>query len=928
MNPGFRKRLLAGAVASMLITGAAQAAEIEGRVVDEDSDVALSGVRVRVADGSAEAYTDRSGRFVLRDVDPGTVTLVFDYVGLESRREQVNLSDDRTAVVNVSLASAAVLDTIVVTAQRQAQNRALNRYRSADSISSFIASDDMGQFVDQNVAESLQRLPGVSITRDQGEGRFANVRGIDAGLSTVSINGMRIGTPEDSSRAVPLDVIPAGSVEMLEVTKVPTPDMPGDAIGGAVEISSGSPFDRSGQELRYRLEGSYNQLSGDYSPKAQVNYDTVTGLFGGAENLGISAGLNYQDRSLQSDNIEAEYDFLDLGADEAFSIIEVQQRKYYVERERLGANLNLEFRPDDASRYHANLVYSEFTDAETRQRSIMVFEDGDLTSFDGRNAVYEGIEEDGFRRRIRSRTKEQDTLAFAAGGEHMLGGWTLDYNVGISTTRERVPDETEGRFEKTGDPLGANVTTGGIPSFTILDGGSADSSYLQHDNYALDRVVLEPIAVDDDDINGELNIEVPGAFGMASLTLKTGLDFRFKDKDSDVDEIELRDVPDVSLAPFTSGAPDYPFGNLGQGISSPLFLSYFADNRDQFGIRPKDEQEVTELTLAEDYRTEEDVTAAYLMGTWDLDQWQVIAGVRAERTDYSSVGNELSFNEDGTLGVSERRVSSDYDNLLPALHLRYEPMDSMVLRAAWSNTISRPSFGDISPRSSIDRDDREIDIGNPDLDPYESTNYDLMLDWYPGNAGVVSLGVFHKDIDNYIVEFRSLQDAEFPGFDVTRPVNGTEASVTGIEFNVQQGLEVLDERLAGLLVGFSLTELDTDLKLAERAGESFSLPSAAESAGNAYIGYERGNFSGRLSVSHRDEFLDEVGDDRNFDLYVAPHTQVDVTASYRITDAFELVTELTNLTDEALELYQGAPANVLQFEEYGPTFAIGFRGSF
>ncbi|MAN52879.1 MULTISPECIES: TonB-dependent receptor plug domain-containing protein [unclassified Marinimicrobium] len=190
-------------------------------------------------------------------------------------------------------------EELIVTGQREARNEAIDLYRDSDSITNFIASDAMGQFVDQNVAESLQRLPGVSISRDQGEGRFVSVRGVSAGLSSVSINGMRIGTPEDGSRAVPLDVIPTGSVELIEITKVPTPDMPGDAIGGAVNVKSGSAFDYDGDTFRYRAEGSYNELSEKTSPKLQANYTDVVNAFGGSENFGISLGANFLDREFQ-----------------------------------------------------------------------------------------------------------------------------------------------------------------------------------------------------------------------------------------------------------------------------------------------------------------------------------------------------------------------------------------------------------------------------------------------------------------------------------------------------------------------------------------------------------------------------------------------------------------------------------------------------
>ncbi len=213
-------------------------------------------------------------------------------------------------------------------------------------------------------------------------------------LSTVTVNGMRIGTPEDGSRAVPLDVIPTGSVDGIAVTKAPTPDMSGDAIGGNVDVRSASPFDRDGRQISYRAELSHNNLSRENSPKIQLNASDVF-----SDQWGVSVGINYQDRDLESDNVEAEYDEVDYLNGEAFSMIELQQRKYYVNRERLGANLNLEFRTNDDTRFFANTVYSEFKDAETRQRSIFVFEDNDLVSFDGRQGRVENIEEDGFRRR-------------------------------------------------------------------------------------------------------------------------------------------------------------------------------------------------------------------------------------------------------------------------------------------------------------------------------------------------------------------------------------------------------------------------------------------------------------------------------------------------------------------------------------------------
>lgn len=840
------------------------------------------------------------------------------------------------ASAGISLHSTSVaqstdteVESIIVYGQRAAQNNALDQYRQSDAVTNFISADDMGQFVDQNVAESLQRLPGISITRDQGEGRFVSVRGVDAGLSTVTINGMRIGTPEDGSRAVPLDVIPTGSVDLLEVTKVPTPDMPGDAIGGAVNVRSASAFDRDGRQISYRLEGSFNELSGETSPKAQFNFSDVVDAFGGSDNFGISIGLNYLDRKLESDNIEPVYDYMDFNGEDVLALLEVNERKYFVNRERLGFNVNLEYQASENSRFYANTVYSEFTDAETRQRNVFVFEDATITAYDGQNISYADLPEDSFRRRIRFRTKEQDTLAFAAGAEHEFGTWTLDYNVGISTTRERVPDEIEGRFRKTGPELDAVATIGtGIPSYRFLSNGVPANGFLSNNIYEFDRVVLEPIAVDDDDVNFAINMEVPQAFGIQSLTVKTGIDARFKDKNSDVNEAELRRGPDIMLDQFTSAAPSYGLGNLAEGISSAAFVSFYNANRSSFSARPQDLDDNRVLSEGPDFQAEEDVTAGYMMGTWDLERLRIIAGARLERTDFSATGSNIVFDANGDLSIGQRSVNSGYTNLLPGVHLRYEPVDDLIVRAAWSNTIARPNFNDISPRLQLDEDAREIELGNPELDPYESSNFDLLADWYLGESGVISAGVFYKDIDNYIVDFTSRQNTQFPGLEVTQPTNGTTASVVGFEFNAQTGLEVLSESLTGFLAGFNATVLDTELELSERPGEEFELPDAAEQSGNIYVGYENERVSARLSLTQRDKYLTEVGDTPVFDLYVAPHTQLDLTASYRFSDAFELVAELTNLTDEALELYQGSKAYTYQFEEYGPTFAVGFKGRF
>lgn len=907
------------ALTAPVCTVAYAATTIEGKVTTSDGSP-LAGVRVTVAGTSQSVFTNNQGHYTLRQVGEGQQTLVFEYIGLSKKQHPVQ-STDGIQQLDVQFDTEEDIERIQVTSQRDSSNRALNDYRAADAITNFIASDDMGQFVDQNVAESLQRLPGTSISRDQGEGRFVSVRGISPGLNTVTINGVRVGTPEDGSRAVALDVIPTGSVESLSLVKAPTADMPGDAIGGSINIETPSPFDRQGKQVRYRAEASYNDLSGEVSPKLEFNLSDQL-----SDNFGYAFGINYLDRKLESDNVEAEYDEVDFGNGEVFSIIELQQRKYYVNRERLGSNLNLEYRPDSNSRVYFNTMYSEFTDKETRQRSIFSFEDGDVTEFNGTSARVD-LPADSMKRRIRFRTKEQKTMALDIGGENRFENWTLNYRAGYTLTEERVLDENEGRFESTLEGLSSEVSFGeGLPSFRILEGDTLSQRHLDNSNFVLDRAVLEPKLIDDDEVSFGLDAEIPYAFGISSLTLKTGIDVRMKDKDADVNEYEFRDVPDYALDNLTTGSPEYGLGNLGDGISRAAYLDYYYQNAELFAERDQDVAENRALRAGGDFTASEDVYAGYLMGTFDLGHTRVIPGVRVEQTQFEAEGTELLFDEQGELTIGSRFADSDYTNVLPSIHMLHDISSDMRIRGAWTNTIARPSFNDISPRAEIDRDDMEAELGNPELDPYESMNFDLMFDWFYAESSLFTFGGFYKDIDNYIVDTVSNNVDGFTGFQVEQPTNAVSASVKGLEANWQHSF--VGSSLEGLLIGANMTLLDTKLELLERSGESFSIPEAADLSGNVYVGYENGPFSTRLSLSHRDESLNEVGDDPRYDIYTAPHTQLDLTASYRISQKAELVFEATNINDEPLELYQGSRDYTLQLEEYGPTFSFGLKGSF
>lgn len=807
-----------------------------------------------------------------------------------------------------TLADPVDLDTLEVRAQLESQMRAIDFKRASDAIQDTVSSDSMGQYPDKNVGESLSRLPGISVTRDQGEGRFVVVRGLDAAFNSVSVDGVAIGTPEDASRAAPLDVIPSESTERLTVVKAPTPDMPGDAIGGAILVESASAFDRAGRDIRAKAEMSHQNLSGKTSPKAAFNYSDIfaDGTFG------VALGLSHQDRDYESDNIEVEYDKLD--ERDGLTPIEIQQRKYSINRERTGVNLNLDWRPGDGSSYYLRTLYTDFTDAETRQNSIIPVGEGDITTHADGTYTVDGIDPNDFSRRVRFRTKQEDTFTVSAGGENRFGaGSAVDYKLGFTKTRERVLDEVEARFEYDGaDDVSIEMDTSRpIPRYTISD--SPAGGWLDNDNYEFNRFVVAPIWVDDKEHSAQVNFTFAGDL----VTWKTGVLGRWRDRVVDIDETELRRGPDINLGSWTTNVPGYTHGNMGDGISSAAMNADLRDRLGEYSARPQDVAANTEVSLIEDYTASEDILAGYLMATMDLDRLRVIAGARVERTEFEATGNVVDLEDEETIGaISTRNVSSSYTSVLPGLHLRYD-MDDWVLRGAYTTTIARPSFGSISPRTRINRDEEEVQLGNPDLDPYESRNFDISIERYLGDTGLVSAGLFYKNIDDYIVDVTTRDNPAYQGFDVTMPVNGDKATVYGAELNWQQHFD------NGLLLGLSGTWLDTEYEI---NGRSFTLPNASERLYSAHIGYEKGGLSTRIAAVRRSEYIDEVdASDSDFDIWVAANTQLDFSLDYKVSDQWGFYLEASNLLDEPLELYQGSPANTLQNELYGRTYVAGVK---
>jgi TonB-dependent receptor len=920
---------LSRAIAAALLMAASSAAladsRIDGRVVSADGEINLQGARVTIPELNRSATTGADGRFVFANVPAGDYSLNVEYLGAAIESRDVRVSDDAPTTVLLELGPE--MEEVLVRGMRASALSALNIQRNSDRVVSVVSSDDIGELPDANVAEALQRVPGVFLERDQGEGRYVGIRGIDPNLNITTINGLLVPAPDSGARSVALDVIPSDLVETLEVSKTFTPDMDSSGIGGSVDVRSLSAFDRQG--LNLSAEYSYNDLVSDYSPKLAGSWSALFGTQG-EETFGVALAFSWFDRDFGSDNLENgdgwPSDLETVDGVEFKGTEESEQRSYTINRERLGLVANFDFRTDNGSYYWRNL-YSDFSDQEYRMGNVWKFADGDAVSGTDTSALWEGAEAE---KEMKDRLETQEILSVLLGGENYLNTWTIDYAYGYSKSREKEPNRLDSLFK--GEDFELGYTDIGPVTDLV-----ADDSFYDAGSYVMDELVYLDGETNDEANTFKLNFTNDLFSDFYNGDIRFGALYRTREKDYDVDETVYAAPDDLSLTLFRStNPPRYGLGEFGPGISASGIRSWFFANQSSLEI---EEEDTLVASVAGDYTMNEDVMAAYLMSTLDLGDWRIVYGVRWEDTDFDATGTRIQVDEVGGSGDPEPvpvDFANSYDNWLPSINLRWE-RGEFLFRAAATQTIARPNFNELSPGGEVvfesddDENVLEAELGNPLLDPVESTNLDIGFEWYPGGASVVSAGLFWKDIDNFIIitdvaDMIDLDDIvggiPVDDAEVIMPINGDNADVFGVEAAAMKQWD------SGWYVNVNGTWVDTEATFPGREEKSV-LPRTPEVVLNGAVGWENDTWSLRLAATFRDDALQGTEDieDPDFDIYQDAHTQVDFTARWFFVENWQLSFTANNLTDEPYYNYFAYRPYNAQYEEYGATYTLGLRWS-
>lgn len=940
-----RIRLAVGSAAIALAAGLAApavAGEVAGVVADASDTAGLRAAEVVIEELGRRTVTSGDGVYAFNDVPAGTYTITARYVGAEAVRSSITVPAEGLVRQNFTLGESGT--NILVRGQSANLASALSRKRAADGVSDVLTRDSIGQFPDQNVAESLRRLPGINVLNDQGEGRFVTVRGLDPNLNATSLNGVRVPAPGIDERGVALDVVSSEIIESIEVKKSLTPDMDADTIGASIEIKTTSAFDRKKDLYVAKIGGSYNDYSGELTPDIGVDFSTKL-----SDNFGVTGGLSYYKRKFESDNIE--------GADwaEDGGLIyaqEIQYRDYDVERERISGTLGFDARIGSHTELYLKGVYSEFNDQEFRRDVIFILEDANVSG-NGANVVFDDTgTEIEIRRRVKDRFEASRIRTVVFGGESRFGALKADYAVSWAKSSETKdgsldPTRFDANFEDSGLAIGFDYSNPRVPLYSVTGNRAG---FVDPSNYGLDSIEFTAGSLgEDEEFAARLDLGYEIYSDAGTLTIQGGVKARWREKFF-AGTVEFWDNGDLTLDQVLGAPQTYRLTDISPLPGFTEATDFFNANRGAFELAVIDS---TIASNVEAYTVEEDIFASYAMGRWESDKLLVIGGVRYERTDNRMRGNIVQLvEEDGdlpgggiavedTVIVTPRNIERDYDHWLPSLNIRYAAQPYLIFRAAAYRSLVRPNIAQLAPRFEINEDNEAV-IGNPDLVPYEAWNFDATAEYYMSSNGAITAGVFYKEIDNFIVGVVVEEPGSFQGIDFEEAetnVNGTTAEIFGFELGVSQQLDFLPGALSGFLVQANYTFTDAKGLIADGGlgavtdtptFREITLPSASKHTFNAVLGYEKGPVSLRLAGTYRDDYLDETDSSAEEDRIVDSLFQLDFSGRYKITENFQAYFEWININDAEYFAFNrlGGQQNVLQFEKYNWTMKGGIRLTF
>ena len=891
---------------------AAVAATVSGHVYDPDG-AALPGVRVVVEETGVETSTALDGSFTVAVPADRDATLLFDYLSRPRERRTVAVADHR-ALVEVTLGSTAAADgehagEVVVTGSvTDTVARALNQQRQADNTGTVLSSDAIGRFPDPNIAEALQRAPGIGVERDQGEGRYVNVRGAPSEFSAVTVDGVSIPSVDPLTRAVNLDTLPSDIVANIEVSKSLLPYQDADSVSGAINVRTRSAFDRRGFAMAGMAGVGYNQFGGTRDYRAS---GTVSNVMAG-RTIGMLVSGSYSQTNRRPENVENVWGLIGPAAAPVYGLTESLFKDYRTKRERIAGTAALEWRPTDQARMWLRGSYARFEDDEYRDQLGITWSDGTLQP--GATNSSATFANTRITKQIRHRIQRNTIWSITGGGEYQVGGGKLYIDAAFSTSDQTYPRRDELLYRLSTRPTVSYNFPGnaGLPTYSLF----SSNEHLQTQNFAFYENAFRSNTTRNDEKSFSARFDAPVPVGGREITLSLGGKYRVRDIFAD--EERLRDrrataAPTQPLSFFLTGDESRNFDYLlGQTVDGAKADAYYDANKANSPRRMPQ-------SISADYTASEKILGMFGQARGEFGATTLIAGLRVETTD---------FRAETPTGTGP--VKQGYANFFPNLTVRQAFTPNLIGRFALWRGINRPNFPAIVPRvlDASDGATVRIELGNPALRPLIANNVDLGLEYYIRPLGIVSVNAFYKDLNDF--RYTVTRNGTYQGLpaQLIRPENAPSGKLYGIEANWQQQFKFLPGFLSGFGVFANYTYTQGDAKLGQgyRGRSVFPLPGQSKHLWNAALFYEQGPVNFRVSYTKRSDYLNEINADvPALDLYWKGRGQLDATANLEVIHGVNLFFEAKNLTNSPGVRYYGTPDRLYEYEKFGYSLFGGVR---
>ncbi len=942
--PIFLLLVVAVGVRSVVYAQTQQAA-LTGHVSDASMAV-IQGARVVLTPGGLVTTTSDSGDFSLSGLAPGTYSITITSTGFTPQTQSITLTAGKTETLNAILQVGSNSEEVVVTAATgKTLTEAVNLEITSPNILNVMPESEIVALPNANVADAIGRMPGVTLQRDEGEGVYVQVRGLDPRLTNVTIDGVTVPAPEVAIRQVDLATIPADMVQSIELNKTLSANQDADGIGGSVNLVTKT----AGVKPFFSGETSLG-----YTPIENTRYvgmvDTTAGMrFGKTQKWGLIGGAEYDYNGRGINDIEPSPDINPDGSANPY-YDGITLREYRYSRLRWGGTSSLDYKINDHSSLAAHFMLSDFKDWGDK----WYYE----VNTDDKPKFYESL-----------RRPDLAVGTFSLDGNHTFTNAWVHWGSAVSRSRELnsggnpevswTSASALKKFDKANcDYIGApdEYRPQWAPACMQPNSNPADNTF-NLANYSINQFIsTSGQAV-------ELNLQewVGAGFnyhlGSISSTFEVGGEFRnshgFQNAFTPTYDYSGGATADQFQSGFTD--PHYYDGTYHDGPFTDYYQldHYFGANPGLFALDVADTHSGSD---SNNFNLIERVSAGYLMNTLNWSRFRLQTGLRIEATQVHAAGFLVNTaagpNGDGLdnngnwIGTTPTSSSETYIDPLPSVQARYQVTQLTAIRAVYARGISRPNPYDLVPYI-LDNGEGSIprySVGNPSEQPTHANNYDVLLEQELRPFGVIQTGYFYKQLVNPIVAvfvpYSTINPDGSPDL-AAQNINANNASVYGLEFSWQQKLTSLPGALRGLgmMANYAYTGSHTN-GIPGRT-DAPPLIGQARHAFNIEPSYELGRYSVHTGISYNGandnayQYFNNQADPSNNtagppngplgDNYFYPHLQVDAQMGARLWRGLHLIANGLNLNNEVFGFYNGSPQYMTQREYYKPTYSASLR---